>query len=87
MTLEPDEELLRTAAESAGGQVGPSPEALWDPGREQIEHHEELWPRFLFAALVLFLFDLLFRRIRLFDREFRAPRAIRHAPTPAADRS
>ena len=46
-------------------------DALFDAGDETIRSHEELWPRLLFLALGLFLLDLLLRRVRLFDRDFR----------------
>jgi hypothetical protein len=73
--LEPDVALLERAAALTGGSVDPSLDQLFDPMGEHIEHHEELWPRLLLAALMLFLVDLLLRRVRLFDRRFRAPRA------------
>ena len=75
MTLEPDVALLTRAAELTGGTIEPTVAALFDPDGEHIRHHEELWPRALFLALMLFVLDLLLRRVRLFDRKFRAPRA------------
>ncbi len=77
MTLEPDVELLTRAASLTGGTLAPTTAALFDPGDEHIRHHEELWPRLLFAALILFLLDLLLRRVRLFDRTFRAAASAR----------
>jgi hypothetical protein len=71
-TLEPDEALLARAADITGGTAEPTPELLFDPQGEKITHHEELWPKLLFAALVLFLLDLLLRRVRIFDRKFKA---------------
>jgi len=73
MSLEPDVELLERAAALTGGAVEPSAAWLFDPRGEHIRHHEELWPKLLFAALLLFVVDLLLRRVRLFDRKFRAP--------------
>jgi hypothetical protein len=32
-------------------------------------HHAELYGRFVLASLVVFLLDLLVRRVRLFDRK------------------
>ncbi|MEQ8461204.1 MAG: VWA domain-containing protein [Sandaracinaceae bacterium] len=75
MTLEPDVALLTRAAGLTGGTIEPTVAALFDPDGEHIRHHEELWPRALFLALMLFVLDLLLRRVRLFDRKFRAPRA------------
>ncbi|MGE0787484.1 MAG: VWA domain-containing protein [Sandaracinaceae bacterium] len=70
--FEPDLTLLERAATVTGGEVDPSVEAMFDPGEETALHHEELWPRVLFVALVLFVLDLLLRRVRLFDRRFSA---------------
>ncbi|MCB9591721.1 MAG: VWA domain-containing protein [Sandaracinaceae bacterium] len=72
MTLEPDVELLARAARLTGGGNDPTPAQLFDPGDEHIRHHEELWPKLLFCALFLFVLDLAFRRVRLFDRKFRS---------------
>jgi hypothetical protein len=72
MTFEPDVALLERAASLTGGSVDPSASRLFDPAGEHIEHHEELWPKLLFLALLLFVVDLLLRRVRLFDRTFRA---------------
>lgn len=66
--LEPDEALLRRAARATGGRLDPEVGAVFDPGGASIEHREELWPRLAWLALVLFLLDLLLRRVRLFDR-------------------
>lgn len=74
LTLEPDVALLERAASLTGGSVEPSVARLFDPGEERIEHHEELWPKVLFAALFLFVLDLALRRVRFFDRRFRARR-------------
>jgi hypothetical protein len=35
-----------------------------------VTFHEDLWPRFVGAAIVLLVLDLLMRRVRLFDRKF-----------------
>lgn len=72
-TLEPDEALLASAAELTGGEAEPTPDRLFDAGDETIRAHEELWPWLLYFALGLFVLDLLFRRVRLFDRGFKRP--------------
>lgn len=77
MTLEPDVGLLTRAASVTGGSTAPSVAQLFDPGDEHIRHHEELWPKLLFLALFLFVLDLALRRVRLFDRKFRAAPATR----------
>jgi len=65
-TFEPDFDLPRRAAEVAGGHVDPDPSELWDPGDELREYRREWWPWALFAALGLFVLDLLLRRVRMF---------------------
>jgi Ca-activated chloride channel homolog len=72
MTLEPDVALLERAVSLTRGSVEPTVEHLFDPRGESIRHHEELWPKLLFAALILFVLDLGLRRVRLFDRKFSA---------------
>ena len=46
----------------------------FDPSGESVTFHEDLWPKFVALSIVLLLFDLLVRRVRLFDRKF-VPRA------------
>jgi uncharacterized protein YegL len=72
-TLESNQALLASAARLTAGSDDPSPERLFDPRGETIRQHDELWDTFLYAALVLYLLDLLLRRVRLFDRGFRRP--------------
>jgi Ca-activated chloride channel family protein len=50
---------------------------VWDPAGESVTYHEDLWSRFITAAIVVFLLDLLLRRVRLFDRKKTA-----RAPVP-----
>jgi hypothetical protein len=69
-SFEADVERLRRAAQVGGGRLDPDPKALFSPGNEKIIYHEELWNRFVLAAILLFLLDLLVRRVRLFDRKF-----------------
>jgi len=57
---------------------------LFDPGDERIKTHQELWRPLVFLAIVLFLFDLLLRRVRLFDRHFGGPKGT-SGPVPARD--
>jgi hypothetical protein len=73
-TFEPDRERLERVAEAAGGAVDPDPGVPVDSAGEKIVYQEPLWSRFVIAAIVLFLLDLLVRRIRLFDRKFVAAR-------------
>ncbi len=69
--LEPDRALLERAALSTGGALDPPLERLFDPGTAVVRYLEPLWQRFLLAAIACFLLDLLMRRVRLFDRQFR----------------
>jgi hypothetical protein len=77
LALAPDVATLAHAAAATGGGVDPTPAAVFDPAGEVIRYHEDLWPRFVGAAIALFLVDLLVRRVRLFDRKktAKAPRA------------
>ncbi len=72
--FEPDIELQARAATAAGGSVDPEPARVFDPQGEKITFYRPLWSRFVLAAIVVFLLDLLVRRVRLFDRKF-LPRA------------
>jgi Ca-activated chloride channel family protein len=69
-SFEPDIERLKRAALAGGGSIDPDPKELFAPGDEKIIYHEQLWNRFLLAAILCFLLDLLVRRVRLFDRKF-----------------
>ena len=67
--FEPDVETLRLVAQQTGGKVDPPIASIFDPEGEKIQYHEDLWPRVVMAAIVLFLIDLFMRRIRIFDRK------------------
>jgi Ca-activated chloride channel family protein len=69
-SFEPNLELLSRAAEATGGKRDPTPAATFDPGSESVVSYLDLWPRFVGAAIVLLILDLLARRVRLFDRKF-----------------
>jgi hypothetical protein len=69
-SFEAEPERLNRAAEATGGASNPTPAALFDPRGEKISESLPLWPRSLFAALGVFLLDLLLRRVRVFDRKF-----------------
>ena len=66
----PDTERLERAAAAGGGTVDPAVKDVWNPGDEKIVYYEQLWNRFILAAIIVFLLDLLVRRIRIFDRKF-----------------
>ncbi|KYF91267.1 hypothetical protein BE18_00550, partial [Sorangium cellulosum] len=74
-SFEPELATLEKAATSTGGVVDPTGvAAIFDPAGEKVTFHEELWQRFIYAAMVVFLLDLFVRRVRLFDRKFVARR-------------
>jgi hypothetical protein len=78
-SFEPDIERLERAAAAGGGAVDAEAKAPFDPGNEKIVYYEQLWHRFIFAAILMFLLDLLVRRVRIFDRKFLPKRARRRA--------
>jgi hypothetical protein len=69
LALEPNLAVLAQAAEVTGGATDATPAQVFDPAGESIRFHEDLWPRFVAAAIVVFLLDLFVRRVRLFDRK------------------
>jgi hypothetical protein len=69
-SFDPDIERLRRAALAGGGALDANPAAIFDPAGEKIVSYRDLWNRFVLAAIVVFLLDLLVRRVRLFDRKF-----------------
>jgi hypothetical protein len=69
LALAPDTLTLTRAAEITGGKANPEPKDVFDPAGESIRYHQDLWPRFVGAAIAAFLLDLLVRRVRIFDRK------------------
>jgi Ca-activated chloride channel family protein len=69
-SFDPDLERLARAALAGGGSLDPAPAHVFDPAGQKIVSYRPLWNRFVLAAIVLFLLDLLVRRVRLFDRKF-----------------
>lgn len=68
LDVQDDQSLIQQAVRLGGGTVGPTIQALYDPGDEKMPTDREIWPYFVFAALGLLIVDLLFRRIRLYGR-------------------
>ncbi len=65
-----DTETLERAALATLGAFDPKElGVVFDPGGEKLTYHEELWFRAVMAAIGAFFFDLLLRRVRLFDRK------------------
>jgi hypothetical protein len=54
----------------------PEPAAAFDPAGASVTFHQDLWPRFVGAAIVLLVLDLLVRRGAPFRSKF-CPGAIR----------
>lgn len=77
-SFDPDLKTLSLAALATGGKMDAPAPAVFEPAGERILYHEPLWVRAIIAAVVLFLVDLLLRRVRLFDRKF-LPRKARVA--------
>ncbi len=69
LALAPDSITLARAAEVTGGKLNPDAALVFDPQGESIAYHEDLWSRFIWAAIVVFLLDIFVRRVRLFDRK------------------
>ena len=78
--FEPDRDTLGRLAQTTLGTTEPDAKSAFDPKGESIAYHEDLWPRMVSAAIVLFLLDLLVRRVRLFDRKVVAARVRALAP-------
>jgi Ca-activated chloride channel homolog len=69
--FEPDITSMQKAAVATGGAMDPANvQVIFDAAGEKVTYHEELWPRFIYAAIAVFLLDLFVRRVRLFDRKF-----------------
>ena len=69
LALAPDTVTLSRAALVTGGKMDPTPQEVFDPAGESIKYHQDLWSRFIGAALAVYLLDLLVRRVRIFDRK------------------
>ncbi|HVU04462.1 MAG TPA: VWA domain-containing protein [Polyangiaceae bacterium] len=68
--FEPDVARLGRLVAATGGVLDPAPPVVFDPKNEKIVYREPLFGRALSAALLVFLLDLLVRRVRIFDRKF-----------------
>ncbi|MGA3122240.1 MAG: VWA domain-containing protein [Polyangiaceae bacterium] len=82
LALAADTATLGRAADVTGGSLDPTPARVFDPDGESIRYHEDLWPRFVGAAIVLFLLDLLVRRVRIVDRRRTAAARVREIAFP-----
>ncbi len=69
-SFDPDLDRLSRAVLAGGGAIDPDPSRVFSPAGQKIVFYRPLWSYFVLASLVLFLLDLLVRRVRLFDRKF-----------------
>jgi Ca-activated chloride channel family protein len=69
--LEPDEALLAALARATGGRVDPRPSEMFAHDGERVSHRTGVWKYPVAAVLALLLLDLLLRRVRVLDRDFR----------------
>jgi Ca-activated chloride channel homolog len=67
----PNAAVLVELARATRGRMDPTPAQTFDAFGEKLTFHQELWPTLVGAALALFLLDLIFRRVRIFDRKFK----------------
>jgi Mg-chelatase subunit ChlD len=63
----PDTRRLRALSSETGGIYQPAGPEIFNTGGETVSHHTQLWPWLTFLALVLYLADVLLRRLRLFE--------------------
>lgn len=69
LALAPDLVTMSRTALVTGGRMDPDAKTIFDPAGETIRYHQDLWSRFIGAALAVYLLDLLIRRVRIFDRK------------------
>ena len=63
----PDTRRLRSISTETGGVYQPVGPEIFDTGGDTVSHHGQLWPWLAAFALVLYLGDVLLRRLRLFE--------------------
>ena len=66
--IEPNTQLVNDAVAVTGGHEDPTTDTLFDPEGQQVRFQQPLWHYFLWAALFLMIFDILFRRVRFYGR-------------------
>jgi hypothetical protein len=63
----PDTQKLKTISSATGGAFEPKPEDIFNPNGESREYPVSLWPWLAGMVLVLYIVDILLRRMRLFE--------------------
>lgn len=84
LALAPDLVTLSRTALVTGGRMDPNASQIFDPAGETIRYHQDLWSKFIGAALAVYLLDLLIRRVRIFDRKKTAKPSTKLPPTRPA---
>jgi Mg-chelatase subunit ChlD len=69
LALAPDTVTLAKAAQVTGGAMDADAKTVFDPAGETITYHQDLWSKFILGAIVVYLLDLMMRRVRFFDRK------------------
>ena len=69
--LLPRPQALKRWATLGAGQFGVGPAQVWQPQGDTVVTRVGRQNDFISLAVVLFLLDLLLRRVRIFDRDFR----------------
>ena len=67
--LPPDTGRLRWLAETTGGIFDPSVEQLLDPSGQTVVRPTRLWPFLAAVALLLYLTNMVLRRVRVIRAE------------------
>lgn len=70
--LTPRPEALDKWAQAGGGQVSPTPAQIFQAGKDVVLTRVGRQNDFILLSILLFFLDLFVRRVRLFDRNFRA---------------
>jgi Ca-activated chloride channel family protein len=65
----PDIQKLRAISTSTGGTFQPQVQDIFDPHGESVEYPIVLWPWLSAVVLLLYIGDILLRRVRLFEAE------------------
>jgi Mg-chelatase subunit ChlD len=65
----PDVDLLGSIAEATGGAISPDGAALRQSATSARAARRALWPALVILALVLWMADILLRRVRVFENE------------------
>jgi len=76
LDLQPRPEALKKWAELTGGISSFSPSAIWSAGEDSVKASRPRQNDLIYVALALFLLDLLLRRVRIFDRNFRRSKSL-----------